>query len=608
MIGAASTGASFQALGTYLVGDEGRVGWVETRNTLARDPRAVVAEMERDVALSRSQVEKPVYHLALSFDPTDVPTRDELRGAVDRTLRDLGLGDHPALVVAHTDTDHPHVHVMVSRVGADGKAWSTSFSNRRLRASIEAQERELGVRWTGRNADLTRAPSVERAAADGPSAKAPPERDRGFAADVRSRALADLRAATSWRDLDARLATHGLRVERRGRGAVVTDGTREAKLSSVSRSASRPKLEARLGSLRAHENGREAPPQRVERSGTRRTARSFASTRSRSSRPLRGPGAALQIGKGIVRSVDLDGGQSGDERIARAPRTVASRAVRGTGRRAAKRVVLGTEGTLTQRTLARRATHRDLRPGGRLNRLAAMIAERGRLAGLKDQWGAVLGLGTREREQAATRLAGLRDTAERSGRSFTKALGSVYADPAAAAHAFARAAVRDGPASAAGRMASAPDTFGPLRTGKRSGLRGAFRSASDGPARAAAPAAAERGAAYVRSNDGYVAASRQHETALSPLAAAAGRRESRARAALFSGKSGPGSRGRLHSLDGRIGRAFQRLGRTPGTSSRTAASARRTATVARTASVRLGSVGLGVATAAARSVVRGLGR
>ena len=156
MIGAASTGASFQALGTYLVGDERRVGWVETRNTLARDPRAVVAEMERDVALSRSRVEKPVYHLALSFDPTDAPTRDELRGAVDRTLRDLGLDDHPALVVAHTDTDHPHVHVMVSRVGADGKAWSTSFSNRRLRASIEAQERELGVRWTGRNADLAR--------------------------------------------------------------------------------------------------------------------------------------------------------------------------------------------------------------------------------------------------------------------------------------------------------------------------------------------------------------------------------------------------------------------------------------------------------------------
>ena len=604
MIGASSTGASFQALGTYLVGDESRVGWVETRNTLARDPRAVVAEMERDVALSRSRVEKPVYHLALSFDPTDAPTRDELRGAVDRTLRDLGLDDHPALVVAHIDTDHAHVHVMVSRVGADGKAWSTSFSNRRLRASIEAQERELGVRWTGRNADRARAPVVECAAGGGPPTKTSPERDRGFAADVRSKALADLRAATSWRDLDARLAAHGLRVERKGRGAVVTDGTREAKLSSVSRSVSRPKLEARLGPLRAHEEGRAVPPLRVERSGTRRTAPSLASSRSRSGQSLRRSGAALRIGKGIVRSVDLDGGQSGDERIARTPKTVASRAVR----RAAKRAVLGTAKTLTQRTLARRATHRDLRPGGRLDGLAALVAERGRLARLKGQWGAVLGLGTRERERAAAQLAGLRDTAERSGRSFTKALGAVYADPAAAAHAFARAAVRDGSASAAKRMASAPDTFGPLRTEKQSGLRGAFSSASNGPARAAAPAAAERGAAYVRSNDAYAAASRQREVAPSALAAAAGRRESRARAALFSGKSGPGSHGRLHRLDDRIGHAFERLGQMPATASRTVASARRATRVARATSVRLGSVGLGIATAAARSVARGLGR
>ncbi|OZC01125.1 relaxase/mobilization nuclease domain-containing protein [Rubricoccus marinus] len=607
MIGAASTGASFQALGTYLVGDESRVGWVETRNTLARDPRAVVAEMERDVALSRSRVEKPVYHLALSFDPTDAPTRDELRGAVDRTLQDLGLGDHPALVVAHTDTDHAHVHVMVSRVGADGKAWSTSFSNRRLRTSIETQERELGVRWTGRNAELTRAPSVERGTADVPTAETPSGRDRGFAADVRSRALADLRTATSWRDLDARLAAHGLRVERKGRGAVVTDGTREAKLSSVSRSVSRPKLEARFGPLRAHEEDREVLPRHVEESGTRRTAPSLASSRTRSGRSPRRSGAALRIGKGIVRSVDLDGGQSGDERIARAPKTVASRSVRRVGRRAAKRVVVGSARTLTQRTLARRSAHRDLRPGGRLDRLAAMVAERSRLARLKGQWGAVLGLGTRERERAATQLAGLRDTAERSGQSFVKALGSVYADPSAAAHAFSRAAVRDGLASTAERMAAAPDSFGPLRTEKRPGLGGAFRSASDGPARAAAPAAAERGAAYVRSNDAYAAASRQRE-APSPLAAAAGRRESRARAVLFAGKSGPGSRGKLHSLDGRIGRAFQRLGQQPDPASRTAASARRTAKVARSASVRLGSVGLGVATAAARSVVRGLGR
>ena len=52
--------------------------------------------------------------------------------------------------------------------------------------------------------------------------------------------------------LDARLAARGLTIERRGQGAVVTDGERETKLSSVSRSVSRGKLEARLGPLAEH--------------------------------------------------------------------------------------------------------------------------------------------------------------------------------------------------------------------------------------------------------------------------------------------------------------------------------------------------------------------
>ena len=601
MIGAASTGGSFQALGAYLVGDESRVGWVETRNTLASDPRAVVAEMQRDVALSRSRVEKPVYHLALSFDPTDAPTRDELRGAIDRTLRDLGLGDHPALVVVHTDTDHPHVHAMVSRVGADGKAWSTSFSNRRLRASIEAQERELGVRWTGRNADLARTPATQR--------------EPGFAAHVRSLGLADLRQATNWRDLDARLAAHGLRVERRGRGAVVTDGTREAKLSSVSRSVSRPKLEARLGPLRAHDRGREAPPVR----SPKKTNTSLASSRRGPGRVLRPSRSTLGVGKRIIRSVDLDGGQSGDERLAGAPKTVASRAVRRAGRRAVKRAVPGTARTLTQRTLAGRAAHRDLRSGGRLDRLVALVAKRVRLGHLNHQRAAVLGVGTREKERAVTELARLRDRAETAGQAFTQALSAVYRDPASAAHAFAQTAAGEGSKAATQRLSSSPESFGQLQSSKPRGLTRMLRSPSSDAARAAAPAAARAGAAYLRSNAAYVAGSGPPGPSTaqrSDLAVAATRRESRIRTRL-SGKPGPGIMGRL---DARIAKAFRQIGHVPGPrSSKTpgpmltskvkpSAKTGQAVRVGRATSARLGTVGLGVAAAAARSVVRGLGR
>ena len=604
MIAASSTGTSFGALGAYLVGDEGRVGWAEAWNVMEQDPRAVAAAMKRHVELSESRAKRPVYHVAIAFDPDDRPTEAEVRSVAEQTLRDLGLDGHQALVVRHTDQAHAHVHLVINRVGPDGRTWPTSHERRRLRASMERQERELGTRWTGRNADLARTPATER--------------EPGFAARVRSRSLADLQRATSWRDLDDRLAVHGLRVERRGRGAVVTDGTREAKLSSVSRSVSRPKLEARLGPLRAHEQGRGVPlPRPPEKTGT---SRSLTSSRRRRGKALRPSWSALRVGKGVVRSIDLDGGQSGDERLAGAPKTVASRAVRRAARQAAKRVVSGTAKTLAQRTLARRAAHRDLRPGGRIDGLVALVAERVRLGRLTHQRAAVLGLGTRERERAVAEVGHLRDRAERAGQAFTQALGSAYRDPAAAAHAFARTSAREGAQSAAQRLSASPESFGQLLASKPRGLAGMLRSSSDDAARAAAPAAARAGTAYLQSNADYVAgsgpsgASRHH---VSDLAAAATRRESRIQTRLLSRKSGRGTVGRL---DVRIARAFRQIGSVPGSRSNTAlgplpsykvkpiARTRQAARVGRATSVRLGTVGLGVAATAARSVVRGLAR
>ena len=280
MIAASSLGSSFGRLANYLGGDAERVGWIETRNleegkdwgdgagAKAADWREAAAEMSDEV-VGRG-VEQPVYHVAIAFDPDDHPTEAEVWTAADRTLRDLGLEDHQALVVRHTDRDHAHVHLMVNRVGPDGCVWSPWRERLRLRASVEAQERELGLRWTGKNRDLEREPTGDRApaerAADRPARRAEGARPvsgpdpRGFATEVRSRALTDLKESGTWAELDGRLAAYGWRVERRGQGAVVTDGEREAKLSSVSRTVSRGRLEKRFGPLRDRDRGREAPP------------------------------------------------------------------------------------------------------------------------------------------------------------------------------------------------------------------------------------------------------------------------------------------------------------------------------------------------------------
>ena len=672
MIAASSSGQNFGALGAYLVGDDGRVGWAETRNMMEGmdggtiDPEAVAAEM-RDEA-SASGVAKPVYHIAIAFDPDDDPTEAEVRAAADRTLRDLGLDDHQALVVRHTDQPHAHVHLMVNRVGPDGKAWSTWRDRYRLRSSMEAQERELGVRWTGRNRELEQeTPALE---AGSPSA----DDTRGFAAEVRAKALADLRESRSWADLDGRLASHGLRVERRGREAVVTDGEREAKLSSVSRTVSRQRLEDRLGPLRrnadrtttgepslpredrtprgkagrakARESGRQAPGRGRPRK--HRKSRVSSQIRSRRSHVLgksaaRGgtsaPGLpavprgsallASRIARGGLTALGA-GGQPDTDVERRLPRllgratllavgTASSR--RGTGGRL--HAVPGTgEGTATPqqslaaRTLASRAAHRDLRPGGRIDRLAALVAERERTARAETAYGRAASVRARVEARASRSAQRATAQAARASETFSQALGRVYEDPTAASERFTRLAAREGPDMAAQAMAERPGTFGVLQRTETKRALGLVRGATTERARSGAAEAGRAGAEYVRANEARVAAAAKSRTlradggrgVVDPAARAQAARSRRAERAL-TGPSGQPLAGRhLRDLDARIARAAGRIGRVPKGRDVARGAARGTHRATRALAARVGTVGVRVVTQIVRATGRGLGR
>ena len=65
--------------------------------------------------------------------------------AVDGSLQALGMEDRQAVVVAHNDTDHRHLHVVVNRVSAeDGRAANRSNDRLKLSRWAERWEREHG--------------------------------------------------------------------------------------------------------------------------------------------------------------------------------------------------------------------------------------------------------------------------------------------------------------------------------------------------------------------------------------------------------------------------------------------------------------------------------
>src|SRR5207302_4797407 len=167
-----------------------------------------------------------VYHLTIKSDPADPVTPERMQAVADRVLADLGLAEHQAFLVAHRDRSHPHVHVMVNRVHPEtGRAWNRWQDRPRIERTLRELEQELGLREvSGRLYQLDGQEPPERARlTSGERRQAERTGDPAFPNRVRAH-LAEIRAARSWPELDEALAAHGLRLERKGQGLVITDG------------------------------------------------------------------------------------------------------------------------------------------------------------------------------------------------------------------------------------------------------------------------------------------------------------------------------------------------------------------------------------------------
>ena len=271
MIGSTSSGASFGALGSYLEGGKGdvpaedRVAWVEGQG--------VVREVDGSVSVDRAarvmeatadlnpRCQEPCYHVSLSFDRRDLPggpgdpaSREVMLGVARDTLRDLGLSEHQAVVVAHGDRRHPHVHLMVNRVHPEtGRAWDRWQDRVKLERSLRVQERARGLREVpGQLGRLEGQERPPRGLSRGAHRAAEREAERTGERPPLAQARADLRRdfgrARSWDDLEGRLAGEGYVLRAKGRGLVVRDGAgREVKASAVAREGGRGQLERRFG-------------------------------------------------------------------------------------------------------------------------------------------------------------------------------------------------------------------------------------------------------------------------------------------------------------------------------------------------------------------------
>ncbi len=241
-----------------------------TQGFLSTDLAGQRVEMAA-LAMAAPQSADPINHYVISWAEGEHPSREQVDQAMSIVLEELGLEGHQAIYALHRDTDHDHVHLVVSRVhpeserviraggGWDRRAllqavsrietaqgWQQVATPAAQREAAEAARRSKTSRVEQRRERAQARPRGSDRARDG--AHRHGERSAAEIARERAGQLFDpKRGAQTWAELHAALAERGLRYEKKGSGALIYVGDQPVKASEVSRSASFAALEKRLG-------------------------------------------------------------------------------------------------------------------------------------------------------------------------------------------------------------------------------------------------------------------------------------------------------------------------------------------------------------------------
>ena len=144
MIGKITTGRGAGGTIAYVTGKEGAQilssAWGGAPDTWAAQFK------EHSAALNPSLTEhgQSVVHISLSADPADGRlSDDQWRAVAEEYLARMGWSGHDHAVVRHTDTQHDHIHIILSRVGRDGQTADLHQDYARQERALDGIEKDF---------------------------------------------------------------------------------------------------------------------------------------------------------------------------------------------------------------------------------------------------------------------------------------------------------------------------------------------------------------------------------------------------------------------------------------------------------------------------------
>lgn len=255
-----SSKSSITRLISYLTNTQGssqRVGEVRISGCEAEEAGWAAMEMLATQQQNTRAKGDKTYHLVLSFHE-NLPSRD-IAEIERRVCEAIGLGEHQRVSVMHNDTENPHLHIAINKIHPQKLTMIEPYYDEKTLARVCVQlEKEFGLvadnhepRAQGRSSAAT---SMERAG--------DMESLTGW---IQRNCLSTLKEAKDWRAFGKVLTEHGLSLEERKNGFVLTDGKVHVKASSVAYGLSRARLEKRLGNFEGLEQREIEPKKRYVR-------------------------------------------------------------------------------------------------------------------------------------------------------------------------------------------------------------------------------------------------------------------------------------------------------------------------------------------------------
>ena len=270
----------------YWTLDEHRLGYAEDL--------AGVCDGTAEACANRGRFKgNPVYHVAITWQEGEHPTAQQAKHACRHVMDALGFGEHQAAWAIHRDTDNDHVHLVINRVHPE-KLIAVQPPFKKDYFILDRCMRELELEFGYRRANgpyitldspdgpkIVRMSRAERRARGLLKEDGKPPLTRGAAAAeyrlgadsfqswVAAAPARDLKETLekpgcTWSDAHAVLARHGVTIQAKGSGLVVTTTLKNgrvlaAKASQLGRWAGKAELEKRLGVFVAAEPGGALP-------------------------------------------------------------------------------------------------------------------------------------------------------------------------------------------------------------------------------------------------------------------------------------------------------------------------------------------------------------